>query len=89
MEPLELPAGVPLIADVEFYAGWRGEERPVRLRLEGAVLEVDQVLERWRRPEGAGFRIRAGQLVIVLREDAAMGLWTAEILGPARGMEEG
>lgn len=88
MEPLELPRGAPLIADVEFYAGWRGEERPVRLRLEGAVLEVEQVLERWRSPEGAGFRLRAGGLEIVLREDAALGLWAAEIIGPVLGMEE-
>jgi hypothetical protein len=85
MDPFELPAGVPLAAEIEFYAGGRAEERPVRIRLRGASLEVEQVMARWRTPEGAGFRVRAGGLVVVLREDAGLGLWTAEICGRAPG----
>lgn len=87
MDPFELPAGVPLAAEIEFYAGGRAEERPLRIRLEGVTLEVDEVMAQWRTPEGAGFRVRAGGLAVVLQEDAELGLWTAEIRSHTPGEE--
>lgn len=87
MAPFELPRGVPLAAEIEFYAGGRAEERPLRIRLEGVMLDVEEVMAQWRSPEGAGFCVRAGGFVVVLREDAGLGLWTAEVLSQAPGNE--
>ncbi|MCX7605540.1 MAG: hypothetical protein N2036_15810 [Bryobacteraceae bacterium] len=81
MDPLQPGPGERPVVEIEFYAGYRGEERPVRIRLGGATLEVSQVLEQWRTPEGACFRVRAGDLVLLLRENADLGLWTAGICG--------
>ncbi len=36
-------------------------ERPLAFYWEGKRLEVDQVLARWRAPEGKGFRVRVAE----------------------------
>jgi len=45
--------------EVECYSGFKGEERPVRLRWEERTLEVQAILRQWYEPGGAYFRIRA------------------------------
>ena len=44
---------------VECYAGRKGDERPVRFRLEGHEYMVEEVLDQWFGPEHVFFKVRA------------------------------
>lgn len=64
---------------VEWYAGYKGEERPVRLRVGQRVLAVEAVLERWYEPATICFKVRAGGGVYLLRRREEPGQdWTIE-----------
>lgn len=84
---MELLRGRAAPVEIEFYCGFRAEERPLRMRLGGRTLPVDEVLAQWRTPEGAAFRVRSGGLILLLREDAELGVWTAEACGPGEEKE--
>jgi hypothetical protein len=43
---------------VETYSGYRADERPVRFVWQGRTFEVVEVLERWREPDYACFRVK-------------------------------
>lgn len=64
---------------VESYAGYRGDQRPVKFVLRGQVFRVKEVEDQWYSPSAIYFRVRAddGNLY-VLRHDQAEDLWTLE-----------
>ncbi len=65
-----------LAVAVECYAGYRGEETPRRFTLEGQLVEVEAVVDRWRTPDHRGFRVRtAGGEIGTLRQDVRSGVW--------------
>ena len=65
--------------EVECYAGYRGDERPVRLRLGEQVREVVEVEDRWYSPGETYFRVRveSGERY-VLKHVEAQDVWTLE-----------
>ena len=64
---------------VESYAGYRADERPLRLRLEQQVLEIAEVADRWYSPGETYFRIVvANGDHYVLRHMEAQDVWTIE-----------
>ena len=64
---------------VECYAGYKGDERPVRLQLGGKMVEVADVEDRWYSPGATYFRILLanGERYVLRREDA-QDVWTLE-----------
>ena len=65
--------------DVECYTGYRGDERPVRMRLGQQVLEVVEVEDRWYSPGETYFRVRVeGGDRYVLKHMEAQDLWSLE-----------
>jgi hypothetical protein len=65
----------PLVVSVESYAGYRGEETPVRFRLGERVIEVDEVVDRWLAPDHRYFKVRTADGIYILRNDVASGIW--------------
>ena len=64
---------------VESYAGYRADERPLRLRLEQEVLEIAEVEDRWYSPGETYFRVVvANGDHYVLRHMEAQDVWTIE-----------
>src|SRR5262249_40925158 len=64
---------------VECYAGYRGEETPVRFRLGERVIEVAEVLDRWLAPDHRYFKVGADGDVYILRNDTTSGGWEMTI----------
>jgi hypothetical protein len=65
--------------EVECYAGYRADERPVRLRLGEETFEVAEVEDRWYSPGETFFRVRlANGDVYVLRHVEAQDTWSIE-----------
>jgi hypothetical protein len=67
------------IVHVECYAGYKGDERPVRLQIDDEMLEVAELEDRWYSPGATYFRVRLlnGERYVVRREDA-QDIWTLE-----------
>lgn len=66
---------------VECYAGYKGDQRPVRFYLGKRKFEVEEVLEQWYGPEDTYFRVRAqdGHLYILRHyPHAPADAWTLE-----------
>jgi len=57
------------VVHVECYAGHRGEETPVRVRLGDRVLEVAEVIDRWLASDHRYFKVRADGDIYILRND--------------------
>jgi hypothetical protein len=65
-----------LVLEVECYAGYRGEESPVRFRLGGRWLEVEEIVDRWLAPTHRYFKVRArGGGVYILRHATDQQRW--------------
>jgi hypothetical protein len=64
---------------VECYAGYRGDERPVRLKMGEQILEIAEVEDRWYAPGETFFRVRvdSGDRY-VLRHGEAQDVWSLE-----------
>lgn len=60
---------------VECYAGYTGEERPVRFRLGEQMLDVDEVVDQWLAPDHRYFKVRARGDTYILRHDVTSGAW--------------
>lgn len=62
---------------VEFYAGYKAEERPARLIFKTQTLEITEVEDRWYSPGETYFRVLAknGERY-VLRRLEAQDTWT-------------
>jgi hypothetical protein len=67
--------------EVETYSGFKADERPLRFRLGGRWLAVEEVLDRWYGPHAAHFRVRAEDGgVYALRHDQREDRWMLESL---------
>ena len=65
------------VVHVECYAGYKGEERPVRLQIGGQWLEVVEIEDRWYSPGLTYFRVLVtGGDGYVLRRDDAQDVWS-------------
>lgn len=65
--------------EVETYAGYKADERPMRLKLGGQTLEILEVEDRWYSPGETFFRVRVeGGDRYVLRHTEAQDVWSLE-----------
>ena len=65
-----------LAVRVECYAGYRGEETPVRFRLGDRFVEVRDVVDRWLAPDHRYFKVRGQDGdIYILRNDVTSGDW--------------
>lgn len=64
---------------VECYAGYKGDERPVRLQLGEEKAEIAEVEDRWYSPGATYFRVLLanGERYVLRREDA-QDVWTLQ-----------
>jgi hypothetical protein len=68
-----------LRVEVECYAGYKGDERPLRMRLGEETLLVEEVQDRWYSPGETYFRVRVDSGdVYVLRHIEAQDIWSLE-----------
>jgi len=64
---------------VECYAGYRGDERPVRFTLGERTYEVQDIEDQWYSPAAIYFRVKADDgSIYVLRHDEVQDQWTLE-----------
>lgn len=71
--------------EVECYAGYRADERPVRFILRGRAYRVDAVEDRWYEPEAVYFRVRADDgNYYILRHDERADSWRLDAFRAAR-----
>ncbi len=67
--------------DVECYAGYRGEETPRRLEIDGRRVAVVEVIARWLGPDHRYFEVRGDDgVVYLLRHDEPADRWDADTL---------
>jgi hypothetical protein len=65
--------------EVESYAGYKADERPMRLRLGERRLEILEVEDRWYSPGETYFRVRVeGGDRYVLKHMQAQDVWSLE-----------
>lgn len=67
------------IVRVECYAGYKADERPARVLLDGQMVQIALVEDRWYSPGSTYFRIQLdnGERY-VLRRQEAQDIWTLE-----------
>jgi hypothetical protein len=67
------------IVRVECYAGYKADERPARVLLDGQMVEIAMLEDRWYSPGSTYFRILLcnGERY-VLRRQEAQDVWTIE-----------
>jgi hypothetical protein len=65
-----------LVAQVECYAGHRGEETPRRFRLGDRKIEITEVLDQWLAPDHRYFKVKdADGDLYILRHDVMTARW--------------
>ena len=64
----------PMKLEVECYSGYRGDETPRRLVVDGSVVEVS-VVDRWRTPEHRYFRLRGEEGTNYVIRQGESGEW--------------
>jgi hypothetical protein len=68
---------------VDSYAGYRGDETPRRLEVDGRRVEVVEVIDRWFGEDHSYFKVRGEDgNVYLLRHDESRDRW--ELKGQAR-----
>ena len=66
----------PLSVRVECYAGYRGEETPVRFWLGENLVEVKEVVDCWLAPDHRYFKVRTAEGdTYILRNDIRSSEW--------------
>lgn len=66
----------PTFIRVECYAGYRGEETPVRFHLGQRCIEIVEVLDRWLDPAHRYFKVRGDdQGIYILRHNTGDDSW--------------
>jgi hypothetical protein len=64
---------------VQTYAGYRGDERPIAFSLEGRLLRIREIVDRWYDPDYNIFRVIADDgRTYQLRNDMNAGTWELE-----------
>jgi hypothetical protein len=62
---------------VECYAGYKGDERPLRLYLGEKAIDVVEMEDRWYSPGATFFRVKvSGGDRYVLRHEEAQDVWS-------------
>jgi hypothetical protein len=62
--------------DVECYAGYKGEQTPRVLRLDGQRLEIRETIDQWLAPDHRYFKVRADDgALYILRHDTSLDSW--------------
>ncbi len=72
---------------VECYAGYKGDERPVRFALGGREYSVVEITDQWYSPGAVYFRVRADDGNVYILRHADTGLednWSLESYRRAR-----
>jgi hypothetical protein len=65
---------------VECYAGYKADERPVRFRLGDRTLDVQSVVDQWHSPSEVYFRVIAGDgNTYILCHDEGQDIWTLQV----------
>lgn len=71
------------VVQVECYAGYKADERPVRFHMGTRSLNVDEVQDKWYSPGVRYFRLKAEDgNIYVLRHEMAQDTWILESLRP-------
>jgi hypothetical protein len=71
-----LKDGQPLGILVECYAGYRGEETPLRFRVGDREIEIAEVVDRWLAPDHRYFKVRTSEgEIYILRNDTTTEVW--------------
>ena len=72
----------PVPVRVECHAGFKGEEYPVAVHLEGERREIAEIVDRWYQgppqpgsPGSEYFKVRAAEGVMILQHDRAAHAW--------------
>ncbi|HEY1925085.1 MAG TPA: hypothetical protein VGG58_07515 [Candidatus Acidoferrum sp.] len=75
------------IVCVECYAGYKGDERPVRVRVGNEMIDVAEIEDRWYSPGATYFRVRlvTGERY-VLRRAEAQDTWSIEAFRATRSV---
>ena len=63
---------------VESYAGYRGEERPLRFQWGERSHEIIAVLDHWYGPEESYFKVRTKENEIYILRHSFTGVWSIE-----------
>ena len=73
------------VIKVDCYAGYRGDQRPLRFVLGESTLQVVDVEDQWYSPDAIYFRVLAGDgNTYVLRHDEQTHTWTLEAFRTGR-----
>ena len=64
---------------VECYAGYRGDQRPVRFQLGERAYRAKEIQDQWYSPGAIYFRVLADdENLYVLRHDEVQDIWSLE-----------
>jgi hypothetical protein len=75
------------VIQVECYAGYKADERPVRVLLDGQMVDVAALEDRWYSPGLTYFRILlSNDERYVLRRQEAQDVWTIEAFRRANSL---
>jgi hypothetical protein len=67
------------VVRVECYSGYQADERPMRVQLGEAMMDVAEIEDRWYSPGATYFRVLlANGDRYVLRRDDAQDVWTLQ-----------
>ena len=62
--------------DVQTYAGYKGDERPVLFSLEGQIFRIMEIVDRWYDPDYNCFKVLADDgTTYLLRHDMNADVW--------------
>ena len=64
---------------VQCYAGYKSDEKPISLVLDGKKLTIERIIDQWRSPDYEYFKVLADDgKGYLLRNDARKGEWALE-----------
>jgi len=65
---------------VQTYAGYRGDERPISFSLEGRILRIMDIVDRWYDPDHNIFKVLADDGgIYLLRYDMNADNWELDV----------
>ena len=63
---------------VECYAGYKGDERPLRFRMGEQEYAVEEVLDQWYGPDDMFYKVRASDGNLYILRRSSSGAWRLE-----------
>lgn len=74
--PHSFPGAARIPINVQTYAGYKGDERPVSFSHEGWVCQVLEIVDRWYDPDYNGFRVLVDDgRTLLLQHDLNCDTW--------------